>query len=192
MTLDKNIPSPSQANISFEIDISAAVNNSGYTGGLGGPNQGGHHGQPDWYNKYGMDIGAAEGTEVYAAFDAHITKVNPHIPGQDRDGKYGAQIFMRAPNDMMGGFYTHLTGVPAGIAVGTTVSRGDLLGRVYRFGSTSPHLHLALVEIIGGAPGGQYVGVDLYQLFLKLELTDPGKVVTVKFWQDGSAPTIRE
>lgn len=173
---------------SFDIDVSAPVENSGFTGGLGGPHQGGHQG-PNWYIQYGMDIGADEGTEVYAAFDAHITKFQPHNPAQDNGSVYGAQIFMRAPNDMMGGFYTHLTDVPAGIAAGTTVSRGDLLGRVHRFGGIPPHLHLALVEIIGGAPGGQYVGVDLYQLFLDLESAEPGTVVPVTFWQDGSNPT---
>lgn len=170
------------------MDLSAAVDHSGFTGGLGGPHQGGHQG-PNWYIQYGMDIGADEGTEVYAAFDAHITKFQPHDPAQDHGGVYGAQIFMRAPNDMMGGFYTHLTDVPAGIAAGTTVYRGDLLGRVHRFGGIPPHLHLALVEIIGGAPGGQYVGVDLYNLFLDLESAEPGKVVPVTFWQDGSDPT---
>ncbi|KAA0780914.1 M23 family metallopeptidase [Bacillus sp. TE8-1] len=189
MKIDKNIPSPPPT--SFEVDISAAVDNSGFTGGLGGPNQGGHQ-APNWYIQYGMDIGADEGTQVYAAFDAHITKFTPHNPEQDNGGVYGAQIFMRAPNDMMGGFYTHLTDVPSGISVGTTVSRGDLLGRVHRFGGIPPHLHLALVEIIGGAPGGQYVGVDLYQLFLDLESAEPGTVIPVKFWQDGSAPSIVE
>jgi murein DD-endopeptidase MepM/ murein hydrolase activator NlpD len=58
---------------SFTIDVSAPVDGSGFTGGLGGPNQGGHVG-PNWYIQYGMDIGANEGTPVYAAFDGHITK----------------------------------------------------------------------------------------------------------------------
>lgn len=173
---------------SFNVDVSAAVNHSGFTHGLGGPHQGGHQGT-NWYIQYGMDIGAHEGTEIYAAFDAHITKFQPHDSAQDNGKVYGAQIFMRAPNDMMGGFYTHLIDVPVGISVGTTVTRGDLLGRVHRFGGISPHLHLALVEIIGGAPGGQYIGVDLYELFLKLESEEPGKVVPVTFWQDGSKPT---
>lgn len=47
---------------------------------------------------------------------------------------------------------------------------------------------MALVEIIGGAPSGQYQGVDLYQFFLALEASDPETVVPVQFWQDGSAP----
>src|SRR4030095_14726607 len=108
------------------------------------------------------DIGADEGTAVYEAFDGHVTRFQPHNPADDSGRVYGAQIFMRAPNDMMGGFYTHITDVPAGLGVNSVVARGALLGRVLRFGGIPPHPHLALVEIIGGAPGGQYVGVDLY------------------------------
>jgi hypothetical protein len=68
----------------------------------------------------------------------------------------------------MRGFYTHITDVPAGLSVGSQISRGDLLGNVYSFRGIPPHLHLALVEIIGGAPNGRYMGVDLYSLFLDM------------------------
>jgi murein DD-endopeptidase MepM/ murein hydrolase activator NlpD len=169
----------------FSIDISAPVDTSGFTSGLGGPDA---HASPDWFVDYGMDIGADEGVAVYAAFDGHITRFHPHRPATDSGRVYGAQIFMRAPNDMMGGFYTHLTDVPAGLGVNSVVARGDFLGRVHRFGGIPPHLHLALVEIIGGAPGGQYLGVDLYEFFLWLESAEPETVVPIQFWQDGSAP----
>ena len=172
----------------FDIEISAPVDQSGFTGGLGGPNQGDHVG-PDWYNQYGMDIGAGEGTQVYAAFDAHITKFQPHDPASDTGKVYGAQIFMRAPNDGMGAFYTHITDTPDGLSAGSTVARGDLLGTIISAGGISAHLHIALVEIVGGLPGGQYTGVDdLYQFFLDLEKTEPGTVVPVTFPQDGSPP----
>ena len=171
----------------FAIDVSAPVDTSGFTQGLGGPNRGDHVG-PYWYNQFGMDIGASEGTPVYAAFDAHITKFQPHNPAADSERVYGAQIFMRAPNDMMGAFYTHITDVPARIGVNSRVSRGDLLGRVLKYGGTSPHLHWSLVEIIGGAPGGQYLGVDLYQFFLQLQASEPDTVVSVQFFQDTSPP----
>jgi Peptidase family M23 len=172
----------------FDIEISAPVDPSGFTGGLGGPNQGGHV-APNWYIQYGMDIGANEGTEVYAAFDGHITRFQPHDPAADSGKVFGAQIFMRAPNDGMGGFYTHITDTPDGFGVGSTVARGDLLGTVFAFDAIPPHVHLALVEIIGGLPGGTYTGVDLYQFFLDLEKAEPGTVVPVTFAQDGSAPT---
>ncbi|WP_181697125.1 peptidoglycan DD-metalloendopeptidase family protein [Nocardia sp. GTS18] len=171
----------------FTVDISAPVDPSGYTQAHGGPHQGGHQG-PNWYIEYGMDLGGVAGTPVFAAFDGHITRFTAHNPAADSGKVYGAQIFVRAPNDMMGGFYTHLTDVPAGLGPGSTVSRGDFLGAVLGFGGIPPHLHLALVEIIGGAPGGQYVGVDLYQTLLALETSEPGSVVTVTFAQNGSAP----
>jgi len=171
----------------FDIDVSQPADSSGFTGGLGGPNQGGHTG-PNWYIQYGMDLGAGEGTPVYAAFDAHITTFQPHDPSSDSGKVYGAQIFMRAPNEGMGGFYTHLTDTPDAIAAGATVARGDFLGTVLKFDGISPHVHLALVEIVGGLPSGQYQGVNLYQFFLALERSDPGVVVPVTFMQNGSPP----
>lgn len=174
----------------FDIDISAPVDTSGFSKGLGGPNDGGHVG-PQWYIQYGMDIGAVAETSVYAAFDGYVTKFQSHDPAADSGKVYGAQIFIRAPNDGMGGFYTHLANTPAELGVGSTVARGDLLGTVISFGQISPHLHLALVEIVGGLPGGQYRGVDLYQFFLNLEVTEPGTVVPVSFMQDDSPPVPR-
>jgi hypothetical protein len=72
---------------------------------------------------------------------------------------------MRSPNDGMGTFFTHMADTPEDLAVGSTVARGDLLGTVLSFDGIPPHLHLALVEIVGGAPGGQYTGVVLYSFF---------------------------
>jgi hypothetical protein len=129
-----------------------------------------------------MDLGAATGTEVLATFSGHVTRFQPHTPANDTDQVYGAQLFMRSDNDMMGGFYTHFTGGPS-FRVGQRISRGDSLGRTLR-----DHLHLALVEIIGGAPQGRYMGVNLYQNFLMLK--DTATTISVKFNQDGSQPTV--
>jgi murein DD-endopeptidase MepM/ murein hydrolase activator NlpD len=172
----------------FDIEMSVPVDPSGFTQGWGGPGDGGHFGEL-WYIRYGMDIGAAEGTSVFAPFDAHITKFQPHDPGSDSGKVYGAQIFMRAPNNGMGAFLTHLTDTPEELSVDLFISRGDRMGSVLLFGDISPHLHLAVVEIIGGLPGGQYAGVNLYQFFLDLEAAEPGVIVPVTFWQDGSTPT---
>ncbi|WP_164904815.1 peptidoglycan DD-metalloendopeptidase family protein [Streptomyces cyaneus] len=169
----------------FTIDMSNPFP-SGFTAGLGGPGTGGHQ-SPHWYIQYGMDLGAPAGTEVHAAFDAHITKFSPHDPATDSGKVYGAQLFMRSPNDEMGGFYTHLTNIPGGLGVGTQVSRGDVLGQVYEFAGIDSHLHLALVEIIGGAPSGTYQGVDLYRMFL--DTANSGTVTPVTFNQDGSPPS---
>ncbi|MGW0844573.1 peptidoglycan-binding protein [Streptomyces sp. NPDC002787] len=168
----------------FDVDMSSPFP-SGFTGGLGGPHEGGHQ-PPDWYIQYGMDLGADVGTEVRAAFDAHITKLHPHIPSQDNGKVYGAQLFMRAPGDRMGAFYTHLSHVPPQLTRGSAVARGDRLGLVLSFGGIQPHLHLALVEIIGGLPGGRYQGVDLYQFFL--DTANTNVTTTVTFSQDGSPP----
>ncbi|MCP9985759.1 peptidoglycan DD-metalloendopeptidase family protein [Streptomyces sudanensis] len=135
-----------------------------------------------------MDLGGTRGTPVYASFDGHVTKFKPHNPAEDTQKVYGAEIFMRSGNDRMGAFYTHLTDVPGSVFVGAQVSRGDFLGTVHQRTGVSPHLHMALVEIIGGAPGGEYRGVDLYRFFLDLEVSDPETVVPVRFWQDGSPP----
>jgi hypothetical protein len=170
----------------FDIDMSAPVDPSGARDGLGGPGQGGHTG-PNWYIAFGMDLGADEGTPVFAAFDAHITKFQPHDPDADSGKVYGAQIFMRSPNDGMGAFCTHLTGTPDGLGVGTEVKRGDPLGTVFAHGGIPPHLHMAVCEVLGGLDGERR-GVDLYRFFLDLEQSPEGTVIPVTFQQDGSAP----
>lgn len=163
----------------FTIDMSSPFQ-YGWRGGLGGPNSGDHL-PPEWYIQYGMDLGVEEGTEVFAAFDGHITRFQPHIPSSDTNKVYGAQLFIRSDNDMMGGFYTHFTNSTFG--VGQRINRGDRLGVTLR-----DHLHLALVEIIGGAPGGRYMGVDLYQQFLGLK--DQPWTISVTFKQNGSPPDV--
>lgn len=171
---------------SFDLEMASPMP-SGFTGSLGGPNVGGHSPQADWYIRFGMDFGAPVGIQVFAAFDGHVTKFAPHDPKTDTFKVYGAQIFMRGGGDKMGGFYQHITSVPATVRVGATISRGDLLGEVYVVKGMASHLHWALVEIVGGAPGGRYVGVNLNSTFIALSNTSSTKTVT--FNQDGSPPT---
>ena len=80
---------------------------------------------------------SGEGTPVYAAFDAHITRFQQHNPAADSGTVYGANIFVRAANDGMGAFYTHITDTPTELGLGSTVARGDLLGGS-RFGRRDP------------------------------------------------------
>jgi murein DD-endopeptidase MepM/ murein hydrolase activator NlpD len=169
----------------FTLDMSSPFP-SGYTRHHGGPRTGGHRG-PNWYIEFGMDLGANTGTEVYAAFDAHVTTFTPHVRANDSSKVFGAQIFMRASNDMMGGFYTHLTDVPTGIRRGAQISRGDLLGKVHP-GHGTPHLHWALVEIVGGAPRGRYIGVDLFADFVAI--SNSSTVISVTFNQDNTLPAV--
>jgi hypothetical protein len=164
----------------FQIEMASPFR-SGWSGGLGGPNSGGHHGS-DWFIQFGMDLGVITGTDVRAAFTGHVTRFAPHRPSSDTAKVYGAQLFMRSDNNMMGGFYTHFTGGP-NFSVGQRLTRGDRLGSTLR-----DHLHLAVVEIIGGAPAGRYKGVDLYRHFLALR--DQSNTITVTFNQDGSPPGV--
>ena len=90
---------------------------------------------------------------------------------------------------MMGGFYTHISDVTTGLGVGSDVKRGDVLGKVYlAAGTQGAHLHLALVEIVGGAPGGRYMGVNLYEHFKAK--ANSNTVSSITFKQDGSPPII--
>jgi hypothetical protein len=50
------------------------------------------------------------------------------------------------------------------------------------------HLHWALVEIIGGAPGGRYVGINPYKDFQKVSNTT--SVLSVTFKQNGTPPKV--
>jgi murein DD-endopeptidase MepM/ murein hydrolase activator NlpD len=171
----------------FSLEVSGLFSYGDFTVGLGGPNQGGHQGDK-WYIRSGMDLGAPPGSTVRAAFDAHVTEFHPHDPAADDVRVYGAQIFMRAPNDRMGAFYTHLGDVPPGLAVGSQISRGDVLGKVIGFGGVTPHVHMALAEIVGGLSGGTYVGVDnLYDLFQQIY---DSETVNLTFSQDGSPPAV--
>lgn len=165
----------------FDISLSSPLGRE-FTGGLGGPGQGGHV-SPDWFIGFGMDLAAPGGSEVRASFDGHVTVFHPHDPGTDTGKVYGAQIFMRDQNDGMGCFYTHLTDVPAGFAVGTSVSQGDVIGRVFEFGGIPGHVHMAVCEVFGDTR----VGVNLYQLYLSMAASQSSQTVTF-FHEPGRPP----
>ena len=103
----------------FTIEMSSPFR-SGWRGGLGGPNSGGHQ-QPHWYIQYGMDLGVATGTEIFAAFDGRITRFSPHRRSSDTSKVYGAQLFVRYDNNKMGGFYTHFTDSSPNIRQGQAI-----------------------------------------------------------------------
>jgi murein DD-endopeptidase MepM/ murein hydrolase activator NlpD len=155
----------------------------------GGPGDGGHS-SSDWYIQYGMDLGAPVGSEVRAAFTGRVSVFHRN-PSETKPGVFGSQIFVRnseAPADHMGAFYTHLQDVPASIDSGVTIHRGQFLGRVAPF--SPPHLHFALVEIVGGLPGGTYVGVSSLNTFFKTT-ANAGTSRTIRFHQRaGHQPTV--
>lgn len=126
-----------------------------------------------------------------ASFSGHVSRYNPHTRTADSGKVYGAQIFVRDPSDRMGCFYTHLTDVPASLAQGSAIERGDYLGRVFTIGAIPGHLHMAVCEIFGDVATGVRVGVDLHDLYVSLSGTD--KSATVTFFQEpGRTPEVRE
>jgi hypothetical protein len=141
-----------------------------------------------------MDLGAPKGTEVFAVFDGHVTVFHPHKPSADTAKVFGAQIFIRSltspstknsSDDKLGAFYTHITHVPTAIRPGAFVKQGASLGKLFK--PTTTHLHLALVEIIGG-PGGRHVGLDIFSDVINM--TKNGKTLSVTFQQSGAPPTV--
>lgn len=168
----------------FNFNIGSPLRGS-FTGGAGGPGVGGHQ-SPDWFIQYGNDLNAEPMTKIVAAFSGYVRKFEPHVLSKDTKKVYGAQLFMRSNNHKIGVFYTHFTRSP-GFNVNQRINRGDLLGFSMR-----DHLHIALVEIIGGRPGdmppSSYTGVNLYQKFL--DLRDSDSVMSVKFSQNRKQPTV--
>ncbi len=161
---------------------------SGYNAWYGGPGDGGHS-SPDWYVQYGMDLGAPGGTPVHAVFDGHVTRLNLGHLNDTTPPFYGAELFVRSHNNLMGCFYTHINQLAPGLAAGATITRGDYLGRVIASPS-APHLHLAIVEIIGGPAANNYKGVNLSSWFRSTANTS--NVGTVTFYQNGTAPTVAD
>ena len=171
----------------FDIEMAAPVDQSRFREGLRGPNQGSHVG-PNWYIQYGMDLGAEKERRS-------MPPSTPTSPGSSnttrqptlarfmvRTSSCGQRMTAWAPSTR-----TSRTHRPSSASdprlLGATCS-----GAVASAGGIPPHLHVALVEIVGGLPDGQYHGEDLYWFFLDLEATDPGTVVPVTFLQDGSPP----
>jgi murein DD-endopeptidase MepM/ murein hydrolase activator NlpD len=177
-----------RADSSIQIEMSSPLPSGADGHFYGGPNEGGHQG-PNWYNQYGMDLGAPDGTNVVVAFDGHVTKVDVTNADKRSGHQYGTGIFVRSDTNQVGAYYTHLKSVPTEITPGRTVHRGDLIGQVIDPGG-SPHLHMALVEITGdpqarATGNGRYMGVtSLWKFFQGNINTDT--VTSVTFYQDGS------
>lgn len=86
----------------------------------------------------GTDIGAAEGQEVYAVATGQITKIYT----EGVDALAGNGIRLRQP-DATFWFYGHMLALAPGIAIGTQVAAGQLVGWVGQTGNAGgPHLHL--------------------------------------------------
>jgi murein DD-endopeptidase MepM/ murein hydrolase activator NlpD len=99
----------------------------------------------------GTDIAAAEGNEVYAVADGTITKVY----SETTDVLAGNGIRLTQADGTYW-FYAHMLSLAPGIAAGTTVAAGQLVGYVGQTGNAGmPHLHLEL-HPQGGAAVNSY------------------------------------
>ena len=86
----------------------------------------------------GVDIAAKEGNAVYAVVAGTVTKV--YSPATDALAGNGLRI-TRPDGTYV--FYAHLSALADGIAVGTAVTAGQLVGYVGKTGNAGvPHLHL--------------------------------------------------
>lgn len=86
----------------------------------------------------GTDISAPEGNEVYAVVNGVISQIYTDAPGSLAGN--GMRIRMA---DGTWFFYAHLSALAPGIAVGTAVTAGQLVGYVGHTGNAGiPHLHL--------------------------------------------------
>jgi len=96
-------------------------------------------GEPVPRKHKGVDYAAPVGTEVFAAGDGVIEK-------RYNSKSYGNYIRIRHDNGFSTA-YAHLHSFSRGMKEGTTVKRGQVIGKVGSTGrSTGPHLHFELIH----------------------------------------------
>ena len=165
----------------FTLDISSPLP-AGYTGPLGGPGDGGHHGP--WFNASGNDLGAPAGTLVHAAFDGVVSKVDTTGVGATQGKVYGVGLFVRASGPGLdpasgsgvGGFYTHFELAPGlVVAGGAPITRGQLLGHIVAVAGISSHIHFAL----GVRTNEVYSGANIYTGLQELSNTSEVRSFTL-------------
>lgn len=143
------------------------------------------------YNKMhkGIDFGAPTGTPVYAAGNGRIAFIGAH-------GTYGNYVRIDHRNNYATA-YAHLQRFKSGLARGSAVRQGDIIGYVGTTGrSTGPHLHYELLAhnqqinplSIKNVPGDQLTGnkfarFERYTQTVQAWMADP--TVTVSFNEEG-------
>ena len=102
--------------------------------------------RPNNRQHLGVDIIAKEGNLLYAVADGTITK--HYTVGTDKLAGNGVRLTMA---DGTYFFYGHMQKIADGMAVGTKVKAGQVVGYLGKTGATNtPHLHLE-VHPLGGA-----------------------------------------
>jgi murein DD-endopeptidase MepM/ murein hydrolase activator NlpD len=90
-----------------------------------------------------LDIMAPTGTKVVAVADGKIAKLFTSKPG-------GLTVYQFDAGEKFSYYYAHLDGYAPGLAEGSVVKRGDLIGYVGSSGNAdaaTPHLHFAIFEL---------------------------------------------
>lgn len=108
-----------------------------YVDSFGAPRM---EGSAFYHRHEGTDIFAPHGTPLLAVVDGVIEHV-----GEARLG--GTKLWLRSPGDNWTYYYAHLAGYAPGIAEGTRVAKGDVIGYVGNTGNartTPPHLHFEI------------------------------------------------
>jgi murein DD-endopeptidase MepM/ murein hydrolase activator NlpD len=107
-----------------------------------------------------LDIPAPRGTPVIAVDDGRIAKLFRSIPG-------GLTIYHFDPGEKFAYYYAHLDGYAAGVAEGSQVKRGEVIGYVGSTGNASsanPHLHFAIFELGPEKRWGKGTAINPYPL----------------------------
>ena len=90
-----------------------------------------------------LDILAARGTPVLAVADGTVAKLFDSRPG-------GLTVYQFDTSEQFAYYYAHLDRYAAGIAEGSVLKRGGLVGYVGSSGNANaatPHLHFAIFEL---------------------------------------------
>jgi murein DD-endopeptidase MepM/ murein hydrolase activator NlpD len=110
----------------------------------------------------GVDFAAPTGTPIYAAGDGVVERAS-------RYGAYGNYIRIRHSGDLKTA-YAHLSRYARGVAPGTRVAQGQVIGYVGSTGrSTGPHLHYEVIKngtqvnpaTVRQEVGGRLAGAEL-------------------------------
>ncbi|RYE92668.1 MAG: M23 family metallopeptidase, partial [Myxococcales bacterium] len=102
----------------------------------------------------GVDFAQATGTPIPAVADGVVRR-------NEYNGCLGNALVIEHGDGMFSG-YAHMVG--AGLPIGTTVKRGDIIGHVGNTGTctTGPHLHLTMAPGVDGFKGGTTVDPYAY------------------------------
>lgn len=107
-----------------------------------------------------LDIMAPRGSRVVAAADGIVEKLHRSSAG-------GITAYVRSTDGTWIYYYAHLDSYAPGLAAGTLLRRGDLVGRVGSTGNANPawpHLHFAMYRMSPGARWYQGRPVNPYPL----------------------------